>query len=361
MKIVFLGRFKEGAILSGPEKFSLRLYQNVSAYSDTVFIEYFQKSYEGSNSFSRLFGKLNKKEDGTTLRLGHIRLFFYLIKSKPDVIHILTAERFTIPVYFYKRLLRGKIITTFHSVLRFEIPNDYSRRNQFNRYRDYLWEWLAIRFSNQLIFVSKQHLSLAKRFFDLKENRIAIIPNGVEKEFYAPDSIKNFNHVLNIVFYNGINDSIDRGINLVVQALNQINQSLIKLFVIGKRIKLDGVKFNIEFVAPMQKEVLVKFLVDKQILIKSSAYDSFSIFAAECMSAGLIVVISDNVGLSSYINDGRNGFVYNHLQPEIMKNIILKIINRSYDLDKISLEAKKIFFELSWRKIAEQYLNIYRS
>ncbi|MHB8336403.1 MAG: glycosyltransferase family 4 protein [Ignavibacteriaceae bacterium] len=361
MKIVLLGKLKEGTILSGPEKFSKILFQNISSFLETVFIEYYHKSYKGSNFLTRLFGKDINNGNPLILRFGSIRLFFYLIKNKPDIIHILTAERFTIPVYLYKRLLRCKIITTFHSVLRFEIPNDYSRRNQFNRYRDYLWEWLAIRFSNQLIFVSKQHLNLAKRFFDLKENRIAIIPNGVEKEFYAPDSIKNFNHVLNIVFYNGINDSIDRGINLVVQALNQVNQSLIKLFVIGKRIKLDGVKFNIEFVAPMEKEELVKFMVDKQILIKSSVYDSFSIFTAECMSAGLIVIISDNVGLSSYINDGLNGFVYNHLQPEKMENIILKIINRSYYLDQISLEAKKIFFELGWHKIAEQYVNIYKS
>ncbi len=204
MKIVLLGKLKEGTILSGPEKFSKILFQNISSFLETVFIEYYHKSYKGSNFLTRLFGKDINNGNPLILRFGSIRLFFYLIKNKPDIIHILTAERFTIPIYLYKRLLRSKIITSFHSVLRFEIPNNYNRRSHFNRYRDYLWEWLAIRSSDQLVFVSKQHFSLAKRFYKFKENRIAIIPNGVENEFYAPEIVKDFKHPLNIIFYKNL-------------------------------------------------------------------------------------------------------------------------------------------------------------
>ena len=360
MNIVFLGRLNNETILNGPEKVSLNLYKNISEQFPSVFIEYFQKRNINSNSFNRYFGKLDKYNSKKIICLGHVRLLQYLIVNQPDVIHILSSERFTIPVFLYKILLRGKIITTFHSVLRYEIPRNFKRRKQFNRYKDYLWEWLAIKYSDKLVFVSKLHLILSKKYYDLNTKNIAIIPNGIEKEFYSLKVKMKINNNLNVVFYNGVNDTINRGLTQIINNLNSRNLNTIRLFVICSKIKSVMINPNVEIVPPMEKVALLKFLMNKHIIIKSTTFDSFSIFTAECMSSGLIPIISDNVGIEPYIENGKNGFVYKHRDPKEMLKILSKILNKEYNLNKISNNAKQIYFQLSWAKIVKQYLDFYK-
>jgi glycosyltransferase involved in cell wall biosynthesis len=295
------------------------------------------------------------------LRLGIIRLFFYLKAKKPDIIHILSAERFTISIYIFKFLLRCKIITTFHSVLKYEIPRDVIRKKELGRFKDYLWEWLAVKFSDKMIFLSQQHLNLAEKYYSIDREKITIIPNGVEKEFFEAEKNFKVNNFINIVFYNGISDSIDRGDKGVVKILNELKISNIRLFVIGKRTNFDEVSFNIEFVEPMEKNELIYFLKDKHILIKSPTFDSFSIFTAECMTSGLVVIISDNTGISSYIKHEINGFIYDYQNPDKMKVILQKIIYNEFNLIDVSKEAKKIFHELNWENISRYYLDCYKS
>ncbi|MFZ0453080.1 MAG: glycosyltransferase [Ignavibacteriaceae bacterium] len=361
MKIVYLGKFNNQSVLSGPEKYSINLFNFISTNMETVFIEYYFKSYRNSSIFTRLFGKETISGLPNVTRLGSIRILLYLIKYNPGIIHILTAERYTIPVYLYKRLLKGKIITTFHSVLRFEIPNDIIRRKKTGRFKDYIWEKFAIKFSDKLIFLSKQHIELAKKFYDFVDNKTAIIPHGVESEFYNPDKIMNIDESFNIVFYDGINDSIERGLDWIVSELNKLNLKRIKFYIIGSTKKIINANFYYEFVSPMGKGDLINFLKDKQILLKSNVYDSFSIFTLECMTAGLIVIVPEKVGLSSYVNNGENGFLYECENTNQLETIMVGVLNQKYDLHKISINASKIYFKLEWRIIKSMYLNYYKN
>ena len=361
MKVVFLGRLSESSILSGPEKYSKIMFQYISSTLETVFIQYFFETSEGRNIFTRLTGNEIVQSKPLILRLGIIKLLFYLKAYKPDLVHVLSAERFTITLFIFKFLFRFKIITTFHSVLKYEIPRDVIRKKELGRFKDYLWEWLAVKFSDKMVFLSKQHLDLTEKYYSIDRRKITIIPNGVEKEFFEAEKNFKINNCLNIVFYNGISDSIDRGIVQIIKILNDIKISNIKLFVIGKEIVFEEVYFNTEFVEPMGKNELINFLKDKHILLKSESHDSFPIFVIECMSLGLIVIVSDNVGISSYIHTGTNGFVYKHKNLEEIKKILHQIITEEYNLVSISNEAKKIYYKLNWQKISQLYINIYKN
>ncbi len=133
MKIVYLGRYNSSKKLTAPEKFSKRIFFNMSEINnDVVFIEYFFKQYQSSSLLNRFFGKTGVCSKPLILRLGSIRILFFLLKNQPDLIHILTAERFTLPIYIYKCVLKSRVITTFHSVLKYEIPNDRMRSKKFN-------------------------------------------------------------------------------------------------------------------------------------------------------------------------------------------------------------------------------------
>ncbi|MCX8011459.1 MAG: hypothetical protein N3A61_09925 [Ignavibacteria bacterium] len=131
MKIVLIGRYNQSEILSGPEKFAKRLFHYLSkSDNDVKFIDYFFKNRQDSKLLRRLFGYNQIKDEENIYRIGTIRLFFFLLKLKPDVVHIVTAERFIIPIFFYKIFFRFKICATIHSILKFEI--NYSPVGQKN-------------------------------------------------------------------------------------------------------------------------------------------------------------------------------------------------------------------------------------
>lgn len=357
IKIVYLGRYNN-EVSNGPEKFSKQLFNNVVLENDAEFIEYFFKDYKESNIIKRLFGKSIISVRPSVFRFGHITLLFYLLKTRPQIVHILTAERYTITVLLYKFIIGSKIVTTFHCVLKFEIPNNSQKRKELNRYRDYLWEWLALKFSDKTIFLTKSHLALAKKYYKIDRNKISIIPNGVEKEFYNKEKEIKIDGPLKIVFYNGNNDYIDRGLSEILRVLKDLDFQM-RLYIIGNKINIKDAGLDIEFVNPMEKKLLRKFLVDKHVLLKSPSFDSFSIFSIECMAAGLIVVLSNKVGSSVYIKDGENGFVYDYNEPERIKDILRNIYYNKYNLYAISIRASQIINILSWENILAKYIKSY--
>ncbi len=358
IKIVYLGKYTN-EILNGPAKFSLKLFKNILVKNDAVFVEYFFKYYTGSNVIKRLFGKNILSVKPSVFRFGHVRLLFYLIKERPNIIHILSAERYTILVLLYKFIVGSKIVTTFHSVLKFEIPNNSQKKKQLNRYKDYVWERLALKLSDKTIFLAKSHLTLAEKYYKINKNKVIVIPNGVESEFVNKEKKIKIDNLLKVVFYNGNNDFIDRGLEEILKLLRYSNFRM-RLYIIGNRINIKDAGIEMEFVNPMKKSELINFLVDKHVLIKSSSFDSFSIFSVECMAAGLIVVLSNNVGSSAFIKHGENGFVYDYKEPGRVKDILSDIYFHKYNLKAISVRAQKIINELGWETISKKYINCYK-
>ncbi len=140
------------------------------------------------------------------------------------------------------------------------------------------------------------------------------------------------------------------------------SNSNFKLFVIGKEKKLGNKNdVDITFVSPMNKDSLRNFLSDKHFIIKSSAFDSFAIFVAECMSMGIIPIICENTGIKDLIENEVNGFIYESSKPDNLANLLTDIHAGKLDLKMISNNAKKIYEELNWEKISQQYLSIYKS
>ncbi len=360
-KIIFLGRYPESGIIGGPEKYSVGLFNEILKIADANFVEYYFKSYKRSNVISRMLGKEIISLNPPVLRFGSLRLFLYLLKNRCAIIHILSAERFTIPVYIYGVLFKLKIITTFHSVLKYEIPMDRNRKKIFSRYRDYIWEILAIKLSSRLIYLSQVHLNLAKKYYTIDCSKTKIIPIGIYNSFYRKEE-KNFSaELLKFVFYNGINDSIERGFEFILNAFKHLHHDNYKLYIIGNDNNIIHSNINMKFIPLMKAADLIGFLEDKHILIKSNSFDSFPIFMLEAMAAGLVPVISSNVGVSSFIRHGKNGFIYPSSDILEFINLLDNILTKKYDLNIISNEAKLIHQELSWENVTDLYKQVYNS
>ncbi|MEO8398857.1 MAG: glycosyltransferase, partial [Ignavibacteriaceae bacterium] len=104
---------------------------------------------------------------------------------------------------------------------------------------------------------------------------------------------------------------------------------------------------------------LSEFLKDKDIYISASEYEPFSIAAAECISEGLVSIVTEETGLSEYITNKSNGFIikFNDTKDLIQ---ILNFINSNKDsLHLISEAGKKIYVEISWSAVLDKYKKLY--
>lgn len=356
MRIVLIGQYNDSEILTGPEKVAKRLFQFLPREGNEIyFLTYFFKnSKDHRNYLNRLIGYQNVSGNKFILKMGILRIFYFLITVQPEIIHIVTSERFIIPMFFYRFLLKGKIIITKHSIVKYEIQS-----KKKGRYKDFIQEYLEFKICDHIFFLSDAHITLASKYYELSFKDYSIVPNGIDNIFYNSISRRNIEGKINILFYNGMNDSLDRGIEFVIEALNECKHvNKLELFIIGKwNYKYSIPKFNFYLVDLMSGTYYQQFLQDKHLIIKSITVDSFSIVVAECMSMGIVPIISENVGIKRYIIHNENGFIYTNKYE--LTQILNELLDAPERIEKLSMKAIDIYKELKWDKVIERYQRKY--
>lgn len=358
MKIALVGKYGEGDIIAGPERVARELYSKFGKNNITViFIEYFFSEYSNSSVLKKLYGK--KINENNIYRLGIIPLLLLLSKGNFDIIHLVNSQRFSLFILLLKRFIKGKLISTLHGFIRYEIPD----KNFFTkRYFIDLWvENYIIKKSDSLIFPSKLLFETFNNYYNNLNEKSRIIHPGVSSLFFNQTrELKSFNSPFKIVVYNGFNDTIKKGLIELIELLEMAKYK-IELYVFGNESKVKSTRnVSVVYSGSMTHEDLIAFLQDKHFIIKSPAFESFSIIIAECMTLGLIPIINDNVGITNFIKHKINGFIYNHKSREDLSNLINDIYNNKYDLKKISSFAKRIYDKLNWGQIAKLYIDVYQ-
>jgi hypothetical protein len=120
MNIVYAGRLSESENLSGPEKTAKRIFTEHSKVNNAYFIQYF---FDGNkySTWKKLFGKEVKNINNTTVvyTLGLFRIFSVLNELKPDIVHIITFERFAAVIVFYRMFHKIKVVYNEHGIVTF--------------------------------------------------------------------------------------------------------------------------------------------------------------------------------------------------------------------------------------------------
>lgn len=362
MRILYLGRYNFSEKLTGPEKVAKRIYDTSSKKNNAVFLEYF---FDGSvyGIGKKLFGyEVNETQDKAKIyRLGLLRILSFIVKFKPELIHVITFERFSVIAYFAKMFLKARIIYNVHGIAVYENKNFKSISSSLS-FKDSFCEKIFFNKSDKLLFLSHFQLNIAKKLYKVESNKIEIINNGVDKEFFNPP-VEELQEDNSLVFI-GDSDRKDKDFNFLYSALPEIKSNC-TLYVIGKfnaekySTKINNV--SIIQVDTMSQSELIKFLYSKSIFISSSFYDTFSIAAAECMSLGLSPIVTGSTGISKLISDGENGYIVKHGNVKELAEKINLLLSSKELYQKISGNAKKIYEELNWEKIYSSYENIYKS
>lgn len=355
IKILYAGRYDEAG-KSGPKQFAAGLFNEYCKTNKAVFIEYFFDGRKYS-VFKKLFGSETRElMNGKIITAGLFRILPLLISLKPGIIHLLTFERFAVLFYIYKMFFKVRIFYNSHSVVYYE--NSVLKSNsRFYTFKDRVCEKIFLKFSDRIIFPSELTLDTAEKFYKVKESKVLILPNFINSRFFNVNKRKNPGKKLNAVFIykNILNSSGLEMLRSIILKANNINYFIITD---EPALNLPESKDSTEIFNKIPNEKLPEFYADKDIFLSINNYDTFSISTGEAMASGLIPVVTEQTGISRYIENGINGFKFNYSEPDKLTGILEQLSNmhETERLD-ISLKAIETLTELT----AENIMDIYKT
>ena len=361
MKIALIGKYGEGDIVGGPERVGRELFCELQKKGiDVTFIEYFFSGYEDYSLLKKIAG--SKIISRNIYRLGIIQLIILLNKEKYDLIHLVNSQRFQLVILFLKPLLKIKIIATLHGTSKIELKG----RIKFLQKKYFLDIWvenLIIKKSDLSIFPSELLFNQFQKGYGISKDKALIIPNGITNKFIFKDNQFSFNGEFNLIFYNGFNSILSRGLDSLIEQLSAVKKIKFNLFVLGNADKKykNQRNVNIIFMGFLDQNSLIDFCRNKQFIIKSNTFDSFSILVLECMAQGVIPIITNNIGVKDYIINGKNGFIYKPHTQYSLSNVFEDINDLKDDLKVISDNARKTAKAFNWTEITKKYLDAYKT
>ncbi|GGN04550.1 hypothetical protein GCM10007092_18860 [Thermus composti] len=210
--------------------------------------------------------------------------------------------------------------------------------------------------------------------YPVTRGKITVIPNPVNLERIArPPGFdrEGFRRKLGagpedvVLVFVALGHFEHKGLPLVLEALRQLGDKRVKLWVVGGeadlvafwqgRAREMGLEEQARFLG-MQRDVR-PFLWGADAFVFPSIYETFSLVSAEAAAAGLPLIVTPLYGVEEFMRDGETGFVVprdsDKLQEAIAKLATLEVEKR-VTMGKMAREAVRGYgiksFVENWRR-----------
>ncbi|NLJ79798.1 MAG: glycosyltransferase family 4 protein [Firmicutes bacterium] len=274
-----------------------------------------------------------------------------------------------------KHAFQKPLAATIHAT---EWGRNNGLHNDFQRHISDLEWWLTYE-AYQVICCSEYMRAELRRIFQVPEDKLNVIPNGVQvREFSQvhPDLDQwRRNWALpeeDIIFYVG-RHVYEKGIDLLLEAAPKIleNHPQAKFILAGRGPCTEELKQKSSSLGLEAKVLFAGFIDDKtrnslyrlaSAAVFPSRYEPFGIVALEAMAAQAPVVVSDVGGFRETVRHEVNGLTFysgnaNSLADNVIKLLANKILARSLSKQAYSDVLEKY----DWKQIARQTAESYRS
>ena len=239
---------------------------------------------------------------------------------------------------------------------------------------DNLWGYKILRDATMVIALTQTEFDQYKKM-GVNENKIKIIPNGIELTEYENLPRKNgFRNKYNIksnekiILYLGRIHKT-KGVDLLVEVFKEISEEFsdVKLVIAGSddgflsNLKMNVAKLKISdkviFTGPLYGEDKLKAYMDADIFITPS-YSGFPITFLEACACGTPIITTTKGDKLNWINEV--GYIVDYDNNEL-KQAIMKMLTNEELRIKFGENGKKIVQqEFNWDKISKRIEDIYR-
>lgn len=210
------------------------------------------------------------------------------------------------------------------------------------------------------------------RYYNVSEEKIVVIPNGVNLEEFKPDEKKR--KKIREKYGIGDNEIVlmfaghefeRKGLRFIIEALSMIKEDNIRLLIIGRGNPTQYVELarnlNVK-----DKIIFAGFVEDvtehyaaSDIFVFPTAYEAFSLATLEAAASGLPILATKVNGTEELIEEGYNGFFIKRDPKDIAEKI--EILFDDTLRREISRNARRTAEKYSWDKIVDRYVEVYES
>lgn len=210
---------------------------------------------------------------------------------------------------------------------------------------------------------------------------IAVSRNCAEKfrKFYPNIEVNAImEYGLNDITVSNKKDNDNRGIKIavvgkycelksqdtVLRAVRNLkeNKDKISIYLIGdisenERLELQHKYFDIKiiFTGILNREEIYKLYNKIDIIICSSKRETMSLAITEGMMFGKVCIMTKTTGMSDYVINEENGFVYDYGNYAELSELLNDIMNNKYNLESIKKQARQTYEDnFTINKLAER-------
>jgi glycosyltransferase involved in cell wall biosynthesis len=273
-----------------------------------------------------------------------------------------------------KHVFRKPLFATMHST-------EIGRRNgihfDYERMIHETEAWLTYE-AWKVICCSDYMVSHVRWAFRLPEDKLVMVPNGVNTEVYAGhgEDLREFRSKFalpdeKIVLFVG-RLVYEKGVHVLVNAVPKVlEKANAKFIIVGNGymkeqlsglVKSMGLVHKVLFTGFVDDETLRKLQRCADVSVVPSLFEPFGIVALEAMAARSPVVVSDTGGLSEIVEHDISGVKVYVNNPDSLAWGINRILIDDGFANWLRTNAfKKVQEKYNWDKIGQQTSNIFRT
>ncbi len=290
-------------------------------------------------------------------------LFFKGIKMarQSDIIHAHIAYPNGIVAYMIKKATGKPYILTLQG----DELMDYPEKKLLKLLKYPIG--LALRNARYVHCISNALADKAKQYFGVEDDRIRIIPNGVDidafKQARKIDLKRNYNAKKIVIAVSRL--SSKNNLEILIRAMRVIGND-VKLVIIGdgvEREKLEALAkklgVNAEFVGKIGHDKIASYLKGADVFVRTPRTEGLGIAFLEAMAAGLPVIASDVGGIKDIVKNNINGLIVSNNDSKEIAMAIKRILDDKQLREKIIINGKEFVKDYEWHGIYQKTKNLY--
>lgn len=214
----------------------------------------------------------------------------------------------------------------------------------------FLWSLYTRHIKNADVVLCPSRLSAdyIMEKLDLKKD-VVVIPHGCDLPPEAPDFPERFT-----VGHLGINGP-DKGQAYLVQAWRGLSLKDASAIIAGYGTEVWGpFCIGLGYISEVPS-----FYKSCTIYVQPSVTEGFGMPVLEVMANGRSVIVTEGVGASELVEDGKDGFVVPIRDPKAIAEKILYFYNSPSEVDRMGRNARQKAMRYTWDKIEKQYEDLY--
>jgi glycosyltransferase involved in cell wall biosynthesis len=302
------------------------------------------------------------------------RAYDYLRRHRSDYDVILDNQCLAEGVLRVQTRLGLPLVTVIHHPitqdrrLALEAEPRFKRRLLIRRW--YAFHRMQIRVARRLQTIispsecAKAHIG---EEFGVDPTRITAIPLGIDRTFFKPDPAVQ--RLPNRVVTTASADTPLKGLRFLVEAYGKLLDSYpdLELVVIGsprkggtsRQIRKLGLADKVQFKSGLTREELAREFQTATMLVSPSLYEGFGLPAAEAMSCGTPVVVTDGGALPEVA--GNAGVIVPKGDADALAHAIASLLDDPERREAVAAAClKRAEDTFNWRNIAPIYDAVFR-